>query len=210
MKPKSLVRDGYDAIARDYLAARGSDSDDVRLLDDLIARLPDGARVLDGGCGAGEPVTRILNQRCAVTGLDISRVQLALAHAAIPDASFVQGDLTALPFADATFDALVSYYALIHVPRDEHATALDEFRRVLRPGGLALLSMGVNDNPDDIDQDWLGAGAPMYWSHYGHAVNLGLVQAAGFAIVWERLIAEDAEFGGGRHLVVLGRVMGDE
>jgi len=201
--PKAIVRHGYDEIACAYLAARGNDTDDVRLLDDLLGRLPVGARVLDAGCGAGEPVTRILSQHCDVTGLDISHVQLDIARSAIPNAAFVQGDLTALPFVDATFDALVSYFALIHVPLAQHATALRELRRVLRPGGLALFSMGANDNPVDIDPNWLGAGTPMYWSHYGRADNLRLVAEAGFCLIWERLIAEDAEFGGGEHLFVL-------
>jgi ubiquinone/menaquinone biosynthesis C-methylase UbiE len=202
---RGLVRAGYDAIAEAYLAVRDRDGDDVRLLDELLGRLPVDARILDAGCGAGEPVTRILSARRPVIGLDLSAAQLRLAQTTLADVALVQGDLAALPFRTATFDAVVSYYAIIHVPRTDHPDVLAEFRRVLRPGGLLLVSLGANDNPDDIDPNWLGAGAAMYWSHFGITESLRLVREAGFEIAWDRLIRESDEFGSGTHLFVLAR-----
>ena len=49
---KKTVREGYNAIANRYLAERTRDSEDVRLLNDFIERLPADAKVLDAGCGA--------------------------------------------------------------------------------------------------------------------------------------------------------------
>jgi hypothetical protein len=54
------VRRGYDLAAPTYLADRPDDGDDVALLLDLAAELPPGAVVVDAGCGAGEPVARVL------------------------------------------------------------------------------------------------------------------------------------------------------
>ncbi|HUG15101.1 MAG TPA: class I SAM-dependent methyltransferase, partial [Thermomicrobiales bacterium] len=118
--PKLIVGAGYDAIAARYLNTRRAGAADLELLDDLAARLPDGASVLDLGCGAGVPVAQRLAGRLLVTGVDISAAQIALARQLVPDATFLQADMTALDFPDGAFDAVVSFYAIIHVPREEH------------------------------------------------------------------------------------------
>ena len=98
----------------------------------------------------------------------------------IPASRLVQGDLTALPVASATVDAVVSFYAIIHVPR-QHARVFEECHRVLRPGGRALLCLGWGDNPEDHDpESWLGV--PMFWSHFDAETNLALLRDAGFTI----------------------------
>jgi ubiquinone/menaquinone biosynthesis C-methylase UbiE len=203
MNGKRIVQDGYDILAETYLRARSSNREDVRLLAELAQRLPDGARVLDAGCGAGVPVARNLSERFRVTGVDISAAQIGLARELAPAAEFIQADMTTLDFPDGSFDAIVSYFAIIHVPREEHPAVLANFRRMLTPGGLLLLSTGSGDNPADTEDNWLDGGATMYWSHYGHADNLRMIADAGFNIVWERLVSEDEEFGGGTHLFVL-------
>lgn len=200
--PKETVRAGYDAIAARYLETRDEATAELNLLDDLVACLPDGARVLDLGCGAGVPVTSYLAGRFDVTGVDVSAAQIALARQHVPNATFIQADMTALDFPAATFDAVVSFYAIIHIPREEHPALLCNVRRLLRPGGQVLLSMGANDNPDDTEHNWLDGGAPMYWSHYDRATNLRLLREAGFTILDERVIMEDEAFGGGQHLFV--------
>jgi SAM-dependent methyltransferase len=114
----------------------------------------------------------------------------------------VQGDLARLPFANATFDGVVSYYAIIHVPREDHPTVFTEVRRVLRPGGWTLLCMGAADLSEDYDPDsWLGA--PMYWSHFDEGTNLDLLRDAGLEVVDDRVIPDPMGHHG--HLFVLAR-----
>jgi ubiquinone/menaquinone biosynthesis C-methylase UbiE len=76
MNYKETVKAGYDKIAKRYLEDRALDSQDVRLLDDLNARLPENAKVLDAGCGSGLPVAKILSERFDVTGVDFSEAQI--------------------------------------------------------------------------------------------------------------------------------------
>jgi SAM-dependent methyltransferase len=200
---RAIVRSGYDVVSDRYLAERPADGADVALLDGLFMRLPAKARVLDAGCGAGVPVMQhLLGRGIETVGLDFSATQLALARDLVPDARPVQGDLASLPFPDASFDAVVSYYAVIHVPRTEHAAVFAEVHRVLRPGGLTLLCLGANDNPGDHDpESWLGA--PMYWSHYDAATNRDLVRGAGLDLVEDREI--DDPMGHRGHLFLLAR-----
>ncbi len=106
----------------------------------------------------------------------------------------------ALPFGDGSFDGLVSYYAVIHVPRSEHRAVFDEFRRVLVAGGVALLCLGAGDVPEDDDtESWLGTH--MFWSHFDAETNLEMLQAAGFDILRHELVKDPMNHG--RHLFAL-------
>jgi demethylmenaquinone methyltransferase/2-methoxy-6-polyprenyl-1,4-benzoquinol methylase len=99
-----------------------------------------GDRVLDAACGTGD--LAIADRKAGagkVTGLDFSEAMLARARKKAP-LEWVQGDMLALPFADATFDAATVGFGLRNVADLE--LGLRELRRVLRPGGrLAILEI---------------------------------------------------------------------
>jgi len=151
MNYKEIVRAGYNTISQSYLVTRRQDSDDMRLLDELVQRLPRGAHVLDAGCGAGVPVTRCLSQYFQVVGVDFAEAQIRLARQLVPGAKFLCRDITDLDFPDATFDAICSYYAIIHIPRQAHRALFERFHDVLKPSGLALLCLGADDLDDELD-----------------------------------------------------------
>src|SRR5438552_477120 len=121
---KDIVKNGYNQIAGRYLAERTADSEDVRLLGDFIELLAPHAKVLDAGCGAGIPISKILAEHFTVTGVDFSEAQIELARKNIPNAKFICEDMTKLDFPDDTFDGICSYYAIIHIPREEHQALL--------------------------------------------------------------------------------------
>lgn len=200
MDNKEIVKAGYNAIAAAYLAARSVDSEDVRLLDELLQRLPQGARVLDAGCGAGVPVTRRLSRFFHVVGVDFAEEQIKLARQLVPDADFVCQDITELGFSDAIFDGICSYYAIIHIPRQSHLGILQSFYRLLKPSGLALLCLGAEALENDIVEDYMGVR--MYWSHYDVETNLDMLTACGFELIWSRVVADTTSPGPG-HLFVL-------
>jgi SAM-dependent methyltransferase len=199
---KETVRSGYNAIAARYLASRTIDSPDVRLLEDLTGRLPPSAKILDAGCGAGVPVTQILSRAFDVTGGDFSEAQLRLARGLVPKARFVCLDLARLAFPDQSFDAVCSYYAVIHIPRREHRAVLQGFHRLLKPSGLALLCLGANDLAEDYEEDYLGTR--MYWSHFDAETNMRMVKACGFRVIWNQIVA-DASSPGSGHLFLLAQ-----
>jgi SAM-dependent methyltransferase len=94
--------------------------------------------------------------------------------------------MTELDFPAGSFDAICSFYAIIHVPRG-HRPLLLNFHRMLKPGGLLLLCMGAVDWPGEVEEFY---GAPMYWSHFDAETNLRMVREAGFALIWSRMIAD--------------------
>lgn len=123
-------------------------------------------RVLDVGCGTGLLDARIrrLLPGAEVVGLDFSRGMLEQAARHERAAALVQGSALALPFADASFDAVVSTEAFHWFP--DQVRALAEFRRVLVPKGRAFLSLV---NPPLEAMTRLGrdlsrlAGEPAHW-----------------------------------------------
>ena len=199
---KKTVREGYNAMADGYLAERKRDSEDVRLLDEFIERLPANADVLDAGCGAGIPITLKLSEHFNVTGVDFSEAQIELAKRNVPHTKFLCEDLTNLDFPANTFGGITSYYAIIHIPREEHQALLANFHRILKPGGLALLCLGADHLIDDLEEDFYGAR--MYWSHYDRDTYLRMLTELGFQIIWSRLVAEEG-CEGAKHLFVLAQ-----
>jgi SAM-dependent methyltransferase len=184
--PKRVVEQGYDRIAERYLAwGAGVRSDErLRYTQALLNRLPLGAAVLELGCGAGLPTTKLLAERFAVTGVDISARQLELARREVSGATYLHADMASLAFPPESFGGVAAFFSLIHVPREEHAVLLRRIAAWLRPDGLLVATMGVRDSPSDIEEDWLGA--PMYFSHWDAATNRRLVTAAGLRIVSAR------------------------
>jgi 2-polyprenyl-3-methyl-5-hydroxy-6-metoxy-1,4-benzoquinol methylase len=105
-----------------------------------VGHLVKGRRVLDAGCGTGYGST-ILAESGAdeVVGIDVAENVLEAARARAPvGVHFEVGDVRTLPFEDASFDAVVSFEVIEHVA--EHDVVLDEFARVLRPGGILAVS----------------------------------------------------------------------
>ena len=200
MNFKETVKSGYNKIASRYLAERTRDSEDVRLLNDLIERLPGNAKVLDAGCGAGIPISQMLSEHFDVTGVDFSEAQVELAKQHVPRANFICRDMTKLDFPENSFDGICSYYAIIHIPREEHQALLINFHRMLKPEGFALLCLGAEHLIDDIDENYLGTR--MYWSHYDTETYLKMLKGCGLSIIWSKHIADESCEGSG-HLFVL-------
>jgi len=180
---RRTVERGYDRMAEQYLATK--DPEDplaLAALEDLVSFLSPGSAVLDLGCGAGVPVTRWLTGRgFVVTGVDVSARQLELAQRNVPTATFIKVDMTELAFAPETFDAVVTFHSIIHVPRTEHPALIAKIHRWLKPGGVFLATMTVTDY-EGREDDWEGWGAPMVWSHYDGDANVAMLREADFDI----------------------------
>jgi demethylmenaquinone methyltransferase / 2-methoxy-6-polyprenyl-1,4-benzoquinol methylase len=137
------VRSMFDRIAPVYdlmnrVMTVGLDGRWRRLTAEAAVRKGD--RVLDAACGTGDLAIADLKAGASrVTGLDFSEAMLERARAKAP-LEWIQGDMLALPFADATFDAATVGFGVRNVADLE--LALRELRRVLRPGGrLAILEI---------------------------------------------------------------------
>ncbi len=179
--PKKIVERGYDRVAHTYAGLEGSVQwPRLKWLQDLLGRLTPGTSVLDLGCGAGDPADIEIARHHKVTGVDISRTQIELARWNVPGGNFIHGDAGSVVFPPGTFDAVVSFYTIEHIPRREHLPLLRRIHGWLRAGGYLLLSLEAGDY-DDVHGEWLGV--PMFISSFPPEKMKELVAEAGFALV---------------------------
>jgi SAM-dependent methyltransferase len=197
-KARLVVEQGYDQIANAYLDWTLTKSTPrLTYLEKMLSKMhaPSNADVLELGCGAGVPGTELLSSRCRkVIANDISRAQVELAKSRVggTNVDFSQGDMTKLEFEPASFDAVVAFYSIIHLPRAEQAILFERIYSWLRHGGYLLCNLAVNDNPGTTAEDWLGS--QMYWSSFDVETNLKLLRDTGFTIHVHEIL-EDNEDG---------------
>jgi demethylmenaquinone methyltransferase/2-methoxy-6-polyprenyl-1,4-benzoquinol methylase len=135
----ATIADRYDLITR--VLSYGQDRRWKRRLVALAAPSR-GVRALDLATGTGDIAFALSARGASVVGVDITRRMIELARArAVPVPAghrprFLVGDMLALPFSDASFDLVTTGYGLRNVP--DLTTAVDEIRRVLKPGGRVL------------------------------------------------------------------------
>lgn len=113
----------------------------------LAALGPDPVDVLDAGMGPGRLCERLTREGYRVSGADSSAAMVALARDRVPGARdrLVEARLEELPFEDSSFDAVVASGVIEYV--DQPELALREIGRVLRPGGVAVLSIPNGASP---------------------------------------------------------------
>lgn len=205
---KAIVAAGYDRIADRYLAWSALRPSPARLhaLELAVGLIPAGADVLELGCGAGVPMTAALANGRRLTGVDISAEQIRRARRNVPGATFIQADMTTLEREPASLDAVVAFYSLTHVPRDQHAELFGRIRTWLRPGGLFLASLGVEDDPGTVEPGWLGV--EMYFSQFSARVGRRLVAAAGLVVERAEILTEPEDRFDARFLWVAARTPG--
>jgi ubiquinone/menaquinone biosynthesis C-methylase UbiE len=183
--------------ARWYARQRGTPSQIAQYREQaarLTAGLPDGAVVLEVAPGPGYLSIEVAKLgRFAVTGLDISRtmVQIARENATASGVvvDFQNGDATAMPFAEGSFDLIVCQAAFKNFRRP--LSALDEMHRVLRPGGLAVVQDMRNEATSaEIDQEVRSQGLGAVNGFIVRRVLTGLRNRAYSTAQFERLAAE--------------------
>ena len=197
---KDIVRKGYDRIAQKYMGVRDQFVNNRYLLN-FNSRLKPGSLILDLGCGAGKPIDRFLvNRGYKVIGMDISRKQIKLAKRNVPEARYVVKDISSLQKEEYKVDAVISFYTILHIPRETHQELFYIINSFLPEGGLILVTMGSSEMEGNEDF----YGVEMYWSHYGPEKNREIVEKAGFEVILDEIDASRID----KHQVIIARKTG--
>ncbi len=151
----ALVADFFsDAVAYENMMGRWSASLAPRFAE--FAKVGDGGRLLDVGCGTGSLARTLaaMTRRAEIVGIDpaVPFVEYARAQVKDPRLSFEVGDAQALPFEPASFDGALSCLVFQFIP--DSVKAAGEMRRVTRPGGTVAA----------CTWDWIGMEmAALFW-----------------------------------------------
>jgi cyclopropane fatty-acyl-phospholipid synthase-like methyltransferase len=195
------MQNSYDQIAQQWhshIRAQAYIDRLLRYVDLALEGLQSGARVLDLGCGTGQPVARYLVEKgFRVTGVDQSEKMLEIAKQEVSEAEFIHSDMINVQLAPG-FGAAIAWDSIFHVERKHHARIFQKVANALKPGGRLLLSVGGSDAASTAeefaatyDAEAEGFTSEMYghtffYSGYDPQVARGLLEAAGFEIeVWE-------------------------
>ena len=171
---------GFDAIGSRYDDVFPHKDGQVKAVEQLLTRLPSGARVLDIGCGTGIPTAQqLVAAGCEVTGIDISLVMLDLARRNVPEATYLQRDAVDVDTSLGRFDAVVAFFSLLMLPRREIVTTLERIGELMTPAGWLALGM-VEADLDDVELPFLGL--PLRVSGWPREQLRTVVEAAGFEV----------------------------
>ena len=163
--------------------------------------LPQGGCVLDLGCGAAGVVGKLVlsdERKLKLTGVDISERQIELAREQFGGDGggggeedrcvFLVGDMGGASFAPLSFDLVVAFFSVFHLPREEHKMLFQKVTTWLKPGGTFLFNLGNNiEGEGDASFSPDFCGAPMVWSSYGRDETVRLLGEVGLVVVGERV-----------------------
>lgn len=191
--PRAIVQGAYDNISNWYLDwVKDQESPRERYTKKLLDNLSTSPSILELGCGPGVPILRMLLDRGAkVVANDISAKQLELARARCPEANFIGGDMAALSFEPDSFDGVVCFFTIFHLPRAEQKDLLSKLYAWLKPGGMFVCNLATIDE-EEIHGEFLGHG--MFWSSYSEEDNKIMLSDTGFEVLQaEMLVAGEEE-----------------
>jgi cyclopropane fatty-acyl-phospholipid synthase-like methyltransferase len=188
--PYDLIADEWHAVPRRFGARK--------YLDLILEGLEPGARVLDLGCGTGEPVARYLVGRgFGVVGVDGSARMLEIAARVVPEAELIRGDMCEVNLP-GVFAAAVAWDSLFHVGRERHRAVFRKLAGALERGGRLLLSAGGSGHEGFTSEMF---GRTFFYSAHEPGELLRLLGGEGFEV---ELCEEDDPSSRG-HLAVVAR-----
>ncbi len=189
--------DVYERQAAVYDAQRGRSLFEARWLARFAAALPPKARVLDLGCGAGEPIARwFIAEGFRLTGVDFSPAMLDIARARWPDGDWRQADMRALDLGES-FDGIIAWNSFFHLPRADQPDALARMAEHLVPGGALLVTVG----PGNGEVAGTVGGEPVFHASLSPAEYATCLERNGLRLTG--FLAEDPETN--QHSVLMAR-----
>jgi SAM-dependent methyltransferase len=192
---KKQIKDtqaSYDQVAAEYAEKFKDEMDDKPFdrdcLDRLAREVRDLGPICDLGCGPGQIARYLHRQGVDVLGVDLSPRMVAEAQRLNPEIHFHQGDMLALPDADQSWGGIAAFYCIIHIPREQIVAALQEMKRVLKPGGVLLVTFHIGQEIKHLDE-WWEKPVNLDFAFYEPAEMENWLQEAGYELE-ETLVRE--------------------
>jgi len=173
------IVDLYQRHARAYADARGNRLVEGAWLDRFCALLPEGAAVLDIGCGTGEPTGRyLIEQGCQVTGVDSSPEMIAICQDHLPRGTWSVADMRSLSLS-RVFQGLLAWDSFFHLGHDDQRRMFPLFRKHAAPRAALMFTSG----PSHGEAVGTFQGEPLYHASLAGDEYRVLLDENGFEVV---------------------------
>lgn len=180
----------YERRAREFDTLRSRALFERSWLERFAALLPDGATVLDLGCGHAEPIAAWLIARgCRVTGIDTAPSLLSLCRQRFPEQHWIEADMRGLALG-RPFDGVIAWDSFFHLSHDDQRAMFATFAVHAAPGAALMFTSG----PAHGEATGSHAGEALYHASLAPEEYRALLAQAGFAVVAYR--AEDPDCAG--------------
>jgi SAM-dependent methyltransferase len=191
-KITAKTQTSYDMVAAEYAEKFKDEMDhkpfDRDCLDRLAREVGDLGPVCDLGCGPGQIARYLHRKGVKALGVDLSPNMVAEAQRLNPEIPFHEGNMLALPDADNALGGIAAFYCIIHIQREKIADALREMKRVLKPGGVLLITFHIGEEIRHFDDLW-GKTVNLDFAFYLPEEMEGWLKEAGFEL--EETITRD-------------------
>jgi len=179
------VQTSYDCVADEYVRHIYDELRhkplDRQLLDRFADRVRGAGLACDLGCGPGQVARYLYERGVVVCGVDLSPGMVERARKLNPGIEFHQGDMRALDVPDESWGGIAAFYAIVNLPPSDVAQVAHEMWRVLRPGGLLLLSFHIGNEVSHSENLW-GCAVCLDFYFFRPEDVAGYLRAAGFEI----------------------------
>jgi SAM-dependent methyltransferase len=182
-KSESDLQTGYDRVAENYATEFFEELKhkpfDCELLNEFAESVKGEAEVCELGCGPGQVARYLKDRGLRVRGIDLSGEMVRVASRLNPDIPFEQGDMLALDLPNDSVAALVLFYSIIHIKRENVTSAFRQMHRVLIPGGKLLVSFHGGEGELHRDE-WYDQPVSIDFRLFQGDEMAGYLAAAGF------------------------------
>jgi SAM-dependent methyltransferase len=186
------VRGAYDAVADEYVLRisgelRGKPLD-RELLEQFASRVRGRGPACELGCGPGHVARYVHDLGAEIWGIDLSPEMVARARQMHPEMEFQVGDMRSLDAGEGTWSGILSFYSILHFPREEVTAVLREMLRTLQPGGALLIAFHLGEGSLHMDE-FFGIPVCIDFLFFQTGEVVGYLEDAGFRI--ENILERD-------------------
>ncbi|MBW9462005.1 class I SAM-dependent methyltransferase [Kluyvera sp. EC_51] len=191
------ILDLYQRHAEAFYQQRSRTLFEQRWLDKLLAAMGTTGKMLDLGCGNGQPIADyFIQQGCALTGVDGAPAMLTRARARFPEQRWLHHDMRTLNLAE-TFDGLIAWDSFFHLTQDDQRRMFSVFARHSHPGSALMFTSGTDHGIAMGEFE----GEPLFHASLAPEAYRERLAEHGFAVLEMKM--EDPECGG--HTVWLAK-----
>lgn len=180
------LQNSYDRVAEEYAKRFYDELDrkpfDRKMLDWFIEKVDSLGTICDLGCGSGHIANYLHNRSLEVCGIDLSSGMLKQAQQLNPNITFQQGDMLSLnDVTNNFFGGITAFYSIIHISRLLVTDALREMKRVLRSGGILLMTFHIGQQTNHLEE-WFDERVFLDFHFFETAEMKDYLRTAGFKL----------------------------